>query len=383
MIRKRPDLIDKIKKGFKRSKIVAILGPRQCGKTTIAKIYAQTISKVTHLDLTKSAHSTALQNPQSVLEKLSGLVIIDEVQLNPAIFSVLRVLVDRPKCPARFLILGSSSPQIIKGVSESLAGRIAFIDMVGFTLDEIDSQNEWQKLWLRGVFPKSFLARTNQESIDWREDFIRTFFELDIPALGISLSPAFLIRFWRMLAHFHAQELNSSELANALGMSSPTIKHYVDLLTGAFILRQIAPWHENIGKRQVKTPKIYFRDSGLLHHLLGIKNTQDLYSHPKCGHSWEGFIGEQLIHFVTTRNVYFWKVHSGAEIDFLLFQGNKRIGIEVKLADAPILQKGTYIAKENLKLDKIVVVYPGDQFYSQNSADILPVKDFENYLENL
>ncbi|MCS7337402.1 MAG: ATP-binding protein [Verrucomicrobiae bacterium] len=341
--------------------IAVLLGPRQCGKTTLARELAKD-SGATFFDLETSADQARLQMPETVLGGLSGLVVIDEVQRMPGLFTVLRPLVDKPGLKARFLLLGSASPELVKGVSESLAGRVGFVDMSGFEICDVGSEGQ-NRLWLRGGFPRSFLAGSDTESYQWRQDFIRTFLERDVPQLGLRIPAAALMRFWTMLAHYHGQIWNGSEIARALGVSAKTVRDYLDILTGAFVLRQLQPWHENIGKRQYKAPKVYVRDSGVLHALLGIEKWLDLFGHPKYGSSWEGFALEQILTCTGTRQAFYWATHGGAELDLMLIRGGKRYGVEFKCADAPGMTKSLHIAMDDLGLERVWIVYPGQAQY--------------------
>ncbi len=309
----------------------------------------------------------------TVLQSLSGLVIIDEVQRRPDLFPLLRVLADRPVNPAQFLLLGSASPQLVQGVSESLAGRIGFIDLSGFDLTET-GPSERDRLWLRGGFPRSFLAADDSASMLWRQDFIRTFLERDIPQLGITIPAETLRRFWTMVAHYHGQVWNAAEFARSLGTSELTARRYLDILSGAYMVRVLPPWFENISKRQVKAPKIYVRDSGILHALLQLTTMADLQSHPKLGASWEGFAVEQIIRLLETRDAYYWATHGGAELDLLVRIGGKHYGFEFKYADAPGTTRSMRIALEDLSLEHLWVVYPGGQDYALDARiSVIPI----------
>jgi predicted AAA+ superfamily ATPase len=314
-----------------------------------------------------------LSAPLTTLEQSTGLVVIDEVQRRPEVFGLLRVLVDRPENRARFLLLGSASPQLVKGASESLAGRIGFIDMGGFDLREVAAA-EYSRLWTRGGFPRSFLAADDGASMLWRENFVRTFLERDLPQLGIRIPAETMRRFWTMLAHYHGQVWNAAELARSLGASENTARSYLDTLSGAFMIRVLPPWYENLGKRQVKSPKVYFRDTGLLHTLLQIGTYSALTAHPKLGASWEGFAIEQIVGLLETRDAYFWSTHGGAELDLLVLAGGRRYGFECKYQDAPAQTRSMRIAAEDLKLDKLWVVYPGSKAYSLDGVtEVVPL----------
>ena len=297
-----------------------------------------------------------------MLGSLNGLVVLDEVQRLPELFTLLRPLADRPRSRTKFLLLGSASPDLVKGVSESLAGRAGSVDLGGLELDDVGAAKQ-DRLWLRGGLPRSFLAKDEATSLDWRQDFIRTFLERDVPQLGIRIPSATLLRFWTMVAQYHGQIWNGAELARALALSEKTVRSYLDMLTGAFVLRQLTPWFENLGKRQYKAPKVYVRDSGLLHALLSIEGRLELAGHPKHGASWEGFALEQVLSITDSRQTFFWGTHSGAELDLLLMRGGKRYGLEFKCADAPVMTKSLHVALEDLKLERAWIVYPGRETY--------------------
>jgi len=296
------------------------------------------------------------------LNSLAGLVILDEVQNLPELFPVLRVLADRDPNPAQFLILGSASPDLVREASESLAGRVAFVELAGFDLEEVGSEN-WMDLWVRGGFPRAYLAPDDARSQAWREDFIRTFLERDIPQLGIRIASEALRRFWTMLAHYHGQIWNASEIGRSLGISDQTVRGYLDILTGTFMLRQLQPWYENVGKRQVKSPKMYFRDSGLLHTLLRLPDFLALSGHPKYGASWEGFVIEQIDRILGLPEMYFWATHQGAELDLFFIERGLRFGVEVKASEAPKITPTMRRLLEELKLSYLWVVYPGKSSY--------------------
>ncbi len=357
MIIKREFYSNRLSAAVKRSPVTAILGPRQCGKTTLAHMFAEN-RETTFFDLESQPDLRRLQNPETALGSLGGLVILDEIQVKPELFNVLRVLVDRPATKARFLILGSASPHIIKNVSETLAGRIEFVELAGFNQQETGSEQQ-EKLWLRGGFPRSFLADTEDDSLAWREGFIRTFLERDIPQLGIKIPAQAIRRFWTMLAHYHGQTWNASVPARSLGVSDKTVRSYLDILSGTFMIRQLQPWHENIKKRQVRAPKIYFRDSGLLHSLLTVTDGRSLSGHPKVGASWEGFALEQFLRRMTPPEAYFWATHNGAELDLFFMHEGHRYGIEVKFDEAPRVTRSMHIALHDLKLDHLWIIYPG------------------------
>jgi predicted AAA+ superfamily ATPase len=345
----------------RRSPITALLGPRQVGKTTLARLFTAN-RPATFFDLESLPDQRRLQNPELALGSLQGLVILDEIQQIPGLFSMLRVLVDRPENQARFVILGSASPQLIHSASESLAGRVEFIELSGFDISETGSA-DWESHWLRGGFPRSFLAASEDDSLAWREGFIRTFLERDIPQLGISIPASAMRRFWTMLAHYHAQTWNASELSRAMGLSDKTVRSYLDILSGAFMVRQLQPWFENTSKRQVRAPKIYLRDSGLLHSLLNIPDTHTLLGHPKVGASWEGYAVEQVLSILRPNEAYFWATHGAAELDLLFFANGKRYGIEVKFSEAPEVTRSMHIALQDLGLEHLWVIYPGEHSY--------------------
>lgn len=358
----------------KRSPVTALLGPRQCGKTTLARIFGKQ-HKSHYFDLESPADQQRLQNPELMLNSLQGLIILDEIQHKPELFNILRVLVDRPENRQHFLVLGSASPHIIRNVSETLAGRVEFIELAGFNIQEI---NNIERLWLRGGFPRSFLAASESDSRAWRDGFIRTFLERDIPMLGITISSTAMRRFWTMLAHFHGQTWNASDLARSMGVSDKTVRSYLDILTATFMVRQLQPWHENLRKRQVKSPKIYFRDSGLLHSLLNIPDYHSLTGNPRLGASWEGFALEQVLQIIRPSEAYFWATHSGAELDLLFFREGKRYGVEFKFNEAPGITKSMHIAVKDLSLDYLWVVYPGKEEYPvTDKIMVRPLNSFQ------
>ena len=361
MIR-RPQLLARLRTGLRTSPAVALLGPRQCGKTTLARQLAGT-SKSTYFDLENPVDLARLSEPMTALESLRGLIVIDEVQRHPDLFPILRVLLDRKPIRARFLILGSASPELLRQSSETLAGRIAIVEMTGFTLEEIN-RPDLNRLWLRGGFPRSFLARTEAASSAWREDFIRTFLERDLAQLGVRVPSGTMRRFWTMTAHYSGGIWNSSEIGRSLGEAHTTVKRHLDALSGALVVRVLEPWYANIGKRLVKSPKVYIRDSGLLHTLLGINDRRQLDGHPVVGGSWEGFIIEQLLAHVPQAKAYYWRTQAGAELDLLLILKGRRIGVEIKRADAPKMTPSMSSALEDLELHRLLVVYPGSVRYA-------------------
>ena len=379
---KRTAYAEEVRRKLKANPIVAILGPRQVGKTTLAQVIAKG-QPHQFFDLEDPVAAARLAHPQSALEPLNGLVIIDEVQRQPELFALLRVLADRRPAPARFLILGSASPQLVRGVSESLAGRVGFVDLAGFDLGEVKAA-AFRKLWWRGGFPRAYLAPSDVASAEWRQDFIRTFLERDIPQLGINIPAATLRRFWTMLAHFHGQVWNAAELARSLGASEPTARRYLDILSSTFMVRQLPPWFENLGKRQVKAPKIYARDTGLLHSLLALGNFAALEGHPRLGASWEGFALEQVLRHTGDRDAYFWGTHAGAELDLMVTLQGKRHGFEFKYGDAPTLTKSMHIALQDLKLKHLFVVYPGKESYAlERRVEVVSIRHLPEKLAAL
>jgi uncharacterized protein len=357
----RPNMESRLRRAIAESPVTALLGPRQCGKTTLARLIAE--GEAAHFfDLEDAVDRVQLENPLQTLSRLEGLVILDEIQRKPELFELLRVLVDRPENRAQFLVLGSASPRLIKGSSESLAGRIAFVDLGGFDLSEVGT-DLMHRLWERGGLPRSFLAADEAASLRWRDDFVRTFLERDLPQLGITVPSDTMRRFWTMVAHYHGQVWNGAEFARSLGASEPTARRYLDLLAGAYMIRILPPWHENLRKRQVKSPKIYLRDSGLLHSLLRIQNAEQLRGHPKLGASWEGFALEEVLRIVDSRDAYFWATHNGAELDLFVLARGKRYGFEFKYADAPRRSRSMLTALEDLDLEMLWVIYPGEVGY--------------------
>ena len=353
--------MDLVRRRFRANPVVMLLGPRQCGKTTLARRFAAE-HRAEYFDLEAPGDQNRLSEPALALSGLRGYVVLDEAQLRPDLFSLLRVLADRRPIRCRFLVLGSASPELAHRVSESLAGRVAIVPMSGFTFSEVRPQ-DLRRLWWRGGFPRAYLARSEEDSRQWRQDFIATFLERDLRQLGVQVAPLQLRRFWNMVAHTHGQIWNASDIGRSLGESHTTIKRHLDILTGALVMRQLSPWFENLGKRQVKAPKVYVRDSGLLHTLLGVARFAELESHPKLGASWEGFALEQLLMMTGDREAYFWHTHAGAELDLLLFIRGKRYGFEFKYADAPKLTKSAHIARADLQLKRLFVVHPGEGTY--------------------
>lgn len=366
-----------LRSALKRSRVVALLGPRQCGKTTLARQFVSPDS-LNYFDLEDPQGLARLTEPDTVLRPLKRLVVIDEIQRRPDLFPLLRVLADRKPLPARFLILGSASPDLLKQSSESLAGRMEIVLLEGFRLADLGAAAQSQH-WLRGGFPLSFTARTKIDSFTWRRQFLQTFIERDLPQLGVTISALALRRFWNMVAHYHAQIWNGAELARALAVNESTVRRYLDLMAGVFMVRQLPPWFENLGKRQVKAPKVYVRDSGLLHALLGIGSRRDLEHHPKVGASWEGYAVEEVLKALRPDEAYYWATHQGAEIDLVLFKHGRRIGVECKRMDAPVLTTSMRIALADLKLDKLHVVYPGEKRYTlTRKVEVMPLAELVN-----
>lgn len=345
--------------------VVAILGARQVGKTTLAREIASGRKRVHLFDLERAPDLARLADPELALGPLRGLVILDEIQRRPEIFPALRVLADRPRTPARFLVLGSASPDLMQQSSESLAGRIAFYQLPGLSLSEVGSIS-LDRLWLRGGFPRSYTARSIAASVQWRDDFVRTFLERDVPQLGIRIPAATLDRFWSMLSHYHGQLWNGSELARAFGVSHHVVRRYLEALEATFMVRTLKPWMANLGKRQVKSPRIYLRDSGILHHFLNTQSLRDLERHPKVGASWEGFIIEALLQHlgVDDRHSYFWRTHQGAEIDLIVQRGGKLRGFEIKRTVAPSVTPSMRTAIKDLGLDRIDVIHAGAETFA-------------------
>jgi predicted AAA+ superfamily ATPase len=363
-----------IEEAVGRSRVVGLIGPRQCGKTTLARAFVEQDS-INYFDLEDPSSLVRLDNPKLALEPLKGMVVIDEIQRKPELFPLLRVLADRSPNPAKFLVLGSASPDLLRQSSESLAGRIEYLELGGFGYQELPGPKQREAQWLRGSFPLSLLARSDYDSWRWRDGFVKTFLERDIPQMGIQTPSATLRRFWTMLAHYHGQILNASELGRSMGINQTTVANYVDLLEGVFMIRALRPWHENLKKRQVKRPKIYFRDSGVFHFLAGIRDTRALFEHPKLGASWEGYAMEELLKTLQPDEAYFWATHNGAELDLLTFRDGKRYGFEFKRSDAPQLTPSMKIAMNDLGLEQLTVIYPGKTTYAlAESINVQPLE---------
>ena len=376
----RQRLVNRVLQSLDEAPVTVLSGARQTGKTTLAQMTAEIFGKRTgaqvhFFDLERAASRAALTTAEMTLEPLRGLVVIDEIQRIPPLFETLRPLVDRRDVPVRFMVLGSASSGLVRGVSESLAGRTLFLRVSGFALDELSS-DDLNSLWIRGGFPRSWLASSDGASRRWREAFVSTFLERDVPQLGIQVPSEALRRFWTMLAHYHGQTWNASELARSMGVSSKTALYYRDILAGGYMLRVLPPWFENLKKRQVKSPKTFIRDSGLLHTLLGVLDMAALRSHPGYGASWEGFALEQVLTFLGSEQAYFWGTQRGAELDLLLFRNGERLGFEFKCSDAPTLTKSMHIALADLGLHRLFVVYPGKERYRlHKKIEVLPLTE--------
>ncbi|HEY3244219.1 MAG TPA: ATP-binding protein [Phycisphaerae bacterium] len=361
----RPHELATLRGLLRRYPVVALIGARQVGKSTLARaLLAGVPGPSAYFDLENPDDAALLAEPMLGLKDLRGLVVLDEIHRQPALLPVIRVLADRPRRPARFLLLGSASPDLLRGSSETLAGRVVFHELGGLALDEVGVAQH-ARLWLRGGFPRSYVARSHAESAIWRRAFIRTFLERDLPQLGISIRATTLRRFWTMLAHYHGQIWNASEFSRSFGVSDTTVRNYLDLLTSALVVRQLPPWHENLAKRQVKAPKVYLADSGLLHMLLGLTTPADLERHPKVGASWEGFVMAQVIRRLGAypEECFFWATHAGAELDLLVIRGNLRIGVEIKRTTAPRVTPSMRSALADLKLRRMDVIHAGDRTF--------------------
>jgi predicted AAA+ superfamily ATPase len=371
----RPDIEQRIRTALGRSRAVVLVGPRQCGKSTLARRFLQP-DHPNYFDLESPSSRLSLAQPMTALEALQGLVVIDEVQHAPELFRVLRVLIDRDNRPGQYLLLGSASPALLRQTSETLLGRVEVIEIAGFDLREVGVQGA-SRLWLRGGFPPAYTAANDEDAGVWCSNAMARFVQADLPQFGVNVAAPAMLRFWAMLAHVHGQVWNAADPARSLGVSEPTVRRYLDWLTQGFMVRQLLPWYENLGKRQVKSPKIYFRDSGMLHALLGIHDTGALLRHPRSGASWEGYGLEQVLRLTRPDDAYFWATHQGAELDLLMFRYSKRIGVEFKRVDAPSLTPSMRIAVNDLKLDALYVVYPGDRRYRLAEAvEVVPLAEF-------
>ena len=379
----RTDALKRLRLLLREYPVVALLGARQVGKTTLARQLAAKCATTTWFDLEDPADLARLDDPGLELRPLKGLVVLDEIHRLPDIFPLLRVLADRPGTPARFLVLGSASPELLRQTSETLAGRVAFCRLDGFTTNEVDDVD---RLWVRGGFPRSYLARSEAASVRWRYNFVDTFLSRDVPDLGGSVPPAPLRRFWTMLAHWHGQTWNGAEFGRAFGVAHTTVRRYLDLMTSLFVVRQLPPWFENISKRQVRSPKVYVADSGILHSLLGLPSRDAIVSHPKVGASWEGFVVSQVIERLAARpeQCFHWSTHSGAELDLLIVASERRLGFEVKRAEAPTLTPSMRSSFATLKLDAMDVIHAGTQRYQlAKSIRALPVAEIDTVLRPL
>jgi predicted AAA+ superfamily ATPase len=357
----RPRLRARIRLALSRSRAVVIVGPRQSGKSTLAREFVPR-GHANHFDLDDPVAVAALGEPRTTLERLRGLVVIDEVQRTPELFPALRALVDRADRPGRFLLLGSAGPQLLRQTGESLPGRVEVIEITPFDLAEVGVSRQ-DRLWLRGGFPPAFLAGDDTDASAWCTRAALRFVESDLPRLGVAVPAPTMLRFWTMLAHLHGQVWNAADPARSMGVGETTVRRYLDWLSQALVVRQLQPWHENLGKRQVKAPKVYFRDTGLLHALLGIRGADALAVHPRSGASWEGYALEQVLRVAQPDGAWFWATHAGAELDLLMMRDGRRVGVEFKRADAPRVTPSMRIAQRDLSLDALYVVYPGDRRY--------------------
>ncbi len=361
----RSDLVSSIRSRLREFPVVALVGARQVGKTTLARqVLAAWKGRTQFFDLEDPIQRRELAEPMAALREFRGLVVLDEIQRSIDLFPVLRVLADRRPLPARFLLLGSASPELLEQSSESLAGRIAFLRIDGFGLDEVGAEN-WKRLWIRGGMPRSFLAASDPQSLRWRQEFVRTYLERDLPRLGVAIGSDVLDRFWRMLGHYHGQVWNGAEFARSFGVSLPTVQRYLDLLCATFVARRLRPWHENLGKRQVKSNKVYVADSGLLHALLEIPDERSLRRHPRIGASFEGFAIGEIAWRLRARpeECHFWRAHTGAELDLLIVRGSQRRGFEVKLTSEPEVTASMHVAMRDLGLNSLDVVHSGDSTF--------------------
>jgi uncharacterized protein len=368
----RPALSLAIQTALRRSPAVLLVGARQVGKTTLARAFVDPRSP-NYFDLEDPQVEAQLAQPLIALQHLRGLIVIDEVQRAPDLFKTLRVLIDRDASPARFMLLGSASLALLRQSGETLAGRVEIIEVGGFTLQDVGPRQQ-DRLWWRGGFPRAFTAASDGDCVAWRRNFIQTVVERDLPQLGINVPAPAMRRFWAMLAHYHGQVWNAAEPARSLGINESTVRRYLDFASQAFLVQQLQPWHENLSKRQVKAPKIYLRDCGVLHELLGIAEPTALANHPKSGASWEGFVIDQVLRIAQPDEAYFWATHAGAELDLLMLRGGRRYGVEVKRADAPQMTASMRIARRELRLEALYVVYPGLRRYQlDNDVEVVPL----------
>lgn len=376
---KRQFLENSVRKALSRSRGVVLSGPRQSGKSTLAQQFLSRQSP-NYFDLEYPAHVQRLEQAALTLEHLTGLVVIDEVQLKPDLFPLLRVLMDRSDTPGQYLLLGSASPALLRQAGESLLGRVETVEVAGFDLGELSadqgrySEAACLQLWLRGGFPRAYLADSDEDSAVWCQQAIANHVRVDLPQFGINIAAPAMLRFWTMLAHYHGQIWSAAPLAQSMGVAEPTIRRYLDTLTQTLMVRQLQPWFENLGKRQVKAPKIYFRDTGFLHAMTGVNSLPRLLTHPQCGASWEGFALEQVLRIARPDQSFFWATHQGAELDLLLLKGSQRIGVEFKRSEAPTVTKSMHIAMDDLKLDALYVVYPGAHRYAlMPGVEVVPL----------
>jgi predicted AAA+ superfamily ATPase len=371
----RPGIDHRIRTALARSRAVVLVGPRQCGKSTLARQFLPA-DHPNYFDLEDPRSRSSLAEPMTALEALQGLVVIDEVQHAPELFQVLRVLIDRDDRPGQYLLLGSASPALLRQTSETLLGRVEVIEITGLDLREVGTGHA-SRLWLRGGFPPAYTAGSDVDASVWCHNAIARFVQGDLPQFGVNVAAPAMTRFWTMLAHVHGQLWNAADPARSLGVSEPTVRRYLDWLTQTYMVRQLQPWFENLGKRQVKAPKIYFRDTGYLHALLGIREAAELARHPRSGASWEGFALEQVLRLTQPDDAYFWATHQGAELDLLMFKYGKRVGVEFKRVDAPSLTPSMRIAMSDLKLDGLYVVYPGHRRYTlAERIEAVPLHSF-------
>ena len=375
----RRALEDAVRTALRRARAVVLNGPRQSGKSTLAQTFLNR-DAANYFDLENPLQAERLAQPLDTLSRLTGLVVIDEVQRQPGLFPLLRVLIDRSDTPGQYLLLGSASPALLRQAGESLLGRIETLEVGGFDLAEVhetaggDGDSAAELLWLRGGFPPSYLAASDEDSMVWRAGAIASHVEVDLPQFGVNIAAPAMLRFWRMLAHYHGQIWNAADPSRSLGVSEPTVRRYLDTLTQTLMVRQLQPWHENLGKRQVKAPRIFFRDTGLLHALMGVATLPDLLAHPRCGASWEGFALEQVLRLAQPDEAYFWATHQGAELDLLMLKGARRVGVEFKRADVPRVTRSMRTAIDDLKLDALYVVYPGQQrFMPMEGVEAVPL----------